>query len=113
MSVEKAIETIEAQQKELNKYSPAFCVGEQLKEIISKSPAAAELVLQDLTQVGMGLKDCEKKISAFASGHRSGGCGCCPPDEAEKIICQFYGISTQQTAPAIQGTKVLNLSEFL
>ncbi len=111
--LEKAIEAIEAQQAKLEKFSSAFYVGEQLKEIISKSPTAAELVAQDLEQTGMAITDCEKKIAAFANAHKSGNCGCCPPNEAEKIICEFYGISSQPVVPEKQGFRVLNLVDLI
>jgi hypothetical protein len=103
--IEKAVAAIEAQQAKLDKYHPAHMVGQQLKDIIKTSPAAASLVLMDLTQKGMGLTDCEKKIDDFAHAHKVGNKGCCPPDEADKIIRQFYGISTtneQQVAPTAQ-----------
>jgi hypothetical protein len=113
----KAIEAIEAQQAKLDKYHPAHMVGEQLKDIVRTTPSAAELVSVDLTQSGMGLTDCEKKIEAFAHSHKVGNHGCCPPDEAEKIIREFYGIGGQpgQIAPLEEPktSGVLNLFDFI
>ncbi|MFT8889463.1 MAG: hypothetical protein ABF904_11680 [Ethanoligenens sp.] len=46
----EAIRAIEKQQEKLDQYSPAWCVGEQLKDILRETPAAAELVIQDIEQ---------------------------------------------------------------
>ena len=88
--LEKAIEAIEKQQGKLKKFSMAHTVGEQLKDILRDQPTAAGIVLQDLANAGMG--DCEKKIAAYAREHREGNGGCCPPQEADRIIREFYGI---------------------
>jgi len=90
--LEKAIEAIEKQQGKLKKFSMAYTVGEQLKDILRDQPTAAGIVLQDLSNAGMGITDCEKKIAAYASKHREESAGCCPPLEADRIIREFYGI---------------------
>lgn len=90
--LEKAIEAIEKQQTKHNKFSSVYAVGEQLKDILKNQPDTAGIVLQDLNNAGMGLAACEKKIAAFASEHRIGNVGCCPPLEADRIIREFYGI---------------------
>lgn len=109
--LEKAIEIIESQQSKLDKFSPAFCVGEQMKEIISKSPTAAELVAQDLEQDGMAITDCEKKIHEFADAHKNGNCGCCPPNEAERIICEFYGLNQSNAQRSAGG--IISLADLI
>lgn len=86
-----AIEKIEQQQKGLKENTAPWVVGEQLKEICS-DPRCAELVGADLDRKGMGLADCEKKIKAYADKHRSGNSACVPPNIAEKIIREFYGL---------------------
>ncbi len=112
-----ALEEISAQQEKLNKYSPAWCLGDQLKAILQGTPAAAEIVLQDLRTSGMGLTDCEKKIAEFASAHRQGNTGCCPPGEADRIIREFYGIpggAQEAIAPAQhKAAKKINLADYL
>lgn len=90
--LEKAIEAIEKQQGKLKKFSMAHTVGEQLKDILRDQPTAAGIVLQDLANAGMEITDCEKKIAAYAREHREGNGGCCPPQEADRIIREFYGI---------------------
>lgn len=90
--LEKAIAAIESQQSKMDKDSMAYCVGEQLKDILRATPQAAEIVLDDLDMKGMGVADCEKKIAEYAKAHKSGNCGCCPPTVADRIIRKFYGI---------------------
>lgn len=90
--LEKVIEAIEKQQEKLKKFSMAHTVGEQLKDILRDQPTASGIVLQDFENAGMGITDCEKKIADYASKHREGRAGCCPPQEADRIIREFYGI---------------------
>lgn len=113
--LEKAIFAIEEQQSQLNKCCSEYCVGEQLKEILRDNEGFAEIVLRDLEQPGMGLKDCEKKIAEFAKKNQSGNFGFCSPKEAERIICEFYGISPDGIASANQasGYKVVSLLDIL
>ena len=84
-------EKIEAQQKGKENTAP-WMVGEQLKEICSREPLAAELVEKDLAVKEMSLEACEKKIKEWADKHKKGGCAVVPPNVAEKIIREFYGI---------------------
>lgn len=97
--LQMAFQAIHEQQEKMQKYSPAYCLGEQLKGILSENPAAASLVLEDFKNPGMNITDCEKKIAEFAKAHKVGNCGCCPPQEADRIIREFYGIPTSP-APA-------------
>ena len=125
--LEKAIEAIEKQQGKLKKFSMAHTVGEQLKDILRDQPTAAGIVLQDLANAGMEITDCEKKIAAYAREHREGNGGCCPPQEADRIIREFYGIParvvigvdlangpdfTAMVKPA-QKPKKINLAKYL
>lgn len=110
-------EKIEALQKGIKNTAP-WMVGEQLKDICRREPELQEIVLQDLAMSGMGLKDCEKQIKAWADKHKSGSCCCVPPNVAEGIIRKFYGLpeaGTQETAKqnAQPTGKVLDLSAFL
>lgn len=122
--LENAIEAITQQQNKLQKNSAPFFVGEQLKDILRGTPSAAGIVLQDLKTAGMGIEDCEKKIADFASKHRTGSTGCCPPMEADRIIRKFYGIpfvgvdlangpDWTTNAKQTQKQKKVNLADFL
>ena len=72
----------------------------------------------------MGLEDCEKKIAEFASKNQTGGVGFCGPEDADRIIREFYGLparsetpypiapaGTQTAAPARR--KIIRLEDFL
>ena len=118
-------EKIEAMQKGIEG-SPAWMVGEQLKDICRAEPHCAELVEKDLEAKGMGLADCEKKIKELADEkHKKGksGCVCISPAEAEKVIREFYGLpeslpqSASLTAPssegAFEGGKIIDIFDYL
>lgn len=114
-----AIEKITTQQTGIEGTAP-FMVGEQLKDICRKDAHAAELILQDLDIEAMSLTNAEKKIKAYADGHRKGGWACVTPDAAEKILREFYGLPAvyaaaaerEQEVPAATG-KIVNLADFL
>ena len=87
-------EKIEALQKGIEN-TPAWMVGEQLKDICRADSHCAELVEKDLDNKSMGLADCEKKIKALADEKhkkQKGSCVCISPAEAEKVIRKFYGL---------------------
>ena len=114
--METAIAAIEKQQREATESSAAWCVGEQLKDILRSMPEAAEIVEQDIAQKGMGIADCEHKIKGYADQHRHGGCGFCPPHEADRIIREFYGIAalgTEKAGSAAAGGKIVNLLDLM
>ena len=110
------IEKITALQKGLEG-SPAWVVGEQLKEIC-QDPACAELVGKDLEAQGMGLKDCAARIKAYADKHRTGNFAFVSPATAEGIIREFYGLPGKEEKPekaenAKRSAEILNLEDFL
>ena len=87
-------EKIDQQQKGCQG-SPEFFVGQQLKEICYADPNCAEIVSQDLDNVSMSLTKAAQKIMAYADEqHRKDkrNCVCVPPDVAEGIIREFYGL---------------------
>ena len=115
-------EKITAQQKGAEGTAP-WMVGEQLKEICLAEPGAAELVSKDLDVKEMSLAACEKKIKAWADGHKKGNCAVVPPNEAERIIRKFYGLSSAgatssaRRAPSPQGEgsggEIVDIADFL
>ncbi len=116
--LQKALSLIEAQQKKAGAGTPAWCVGQQLADILNGQPAAAQIVAEDLGTTGMGIADCEKKIADFASKNRT--VGFCGPADADRIIREFYGIPkleivTAKTpaAPAERRRKAIRLEDFL
>lgn len=87
-------EKIEAQQKG-HENTDRWMVGEQLKDILRGDPSLEEIVDQDLDQAEMSLEKAAGKIKAWADEqHRKakGNCVCVPPNVAEKIIREFYGL---------------------
>ncbi len=107
--IENAIQKIEAQQGAKN--TMVWCVGEQLKDICRESEHNADIVSTDLDNPSMSLFNCERKIEKYASEHKSGDKGCCPPNVADEIIRKFYGIPAPGEAPT--KSNVLDLSDFL
>lgn len=95
-NLEKAYAEIKEQQAKMKPKSTEYFVGCQLRDILGELPEYAEIVLTDLLAKGMTVSDCEKKIREFARGNG----GCCPPDEADRIIREFYGIPCGATIPA-------------
>lgn len=87
-------EKIEAQQKG-KEDTTVWMVGEQLKDICREDPSFAEIVLADLENESMSIDKCEKKIKAYADKHRKGNCACVPPNVADRIIREFYGLPGQ------------------
>lgn len=113
MYVEKVIEKISEQQRELEN-TPAFYVGEQLKGICKSSEKVAEIVLQDLDNPDMSIVKAEVQIKKYADKHHGGAKSfCVTPDVAESIIKKFYGVDSFETsAPKAEGN-YLDLNDFI
>ena len=91
--LKNCFEKIEAQRSALPEGHPARMLGLQLMDICRTDPACAELVAQDLEKEAMSLAACEKKLRAWAGKQkRIDNCVCVPPDVAERIIREFYGL---------------------
>ena len=108
--INKLREKIASQQAGKEK-TPVFYVGEQIKDICEKDSKACEIVLQDLENEKMSIAECEKLIQAYAK--KNGGCT--PPQEADRIIREFYGISNSQTVGnmAEKSSDFVDLSDFI
>ena len=106
-------ERISEQQKG-HEGTAVWMVGEQLKDMCRRDPACIPLLEQDLQVAEMSLKKAERKIEAFARKNKKGNCGCCPPNEAERILRKFYGLPGAGEAPAepTQG-KIVSLADLL
>lgn len=76
---DRAIELLEEQQRKVKERSAPWLVAEQLKDICRREPHSAEILAQDLENASMSITEAEKKIKAFADGHRSDGFGCVLP----------------------------------
>lgn len=90
-----------------------WMVGEQLKDILRAEPWNQEIVARDLELETMSLAECEKKIKECADKHRKGSSSCVTPWEAEQIIREFYGISSQTVGLRTETPEILDLKDFL
>ena len=88
---------LKPQQAKLGK-SPAYWVGEQLKDMLRAEPWNADLVARDLDVPEMAITQVEKKIQKQAN--KNGGA--CGGAEADKIIREFYGFrsAAEDRSPA-------------
>lgn len=113
----EAIRAIEAQQAKVEPRSPQWMVGEQLKDICRMEPRSAELIAQDLENEAMSITAAEKKIKAFADGHKTGNFACVTPAEAENILREFYGLPRpdegKPSAPPAPAKKLVDPFDFL
>lgn len=99
--------------------TPEYMVGQQLKDIC-KDKACAKIVAEDLKNKSMGLKAAAERIKAWADEQhkkKGGSCICVPPDVAEKILREFYGLpDAMPEAPAEPvaepSAPVLDLASF-
>lgn len=112
-------EKIEAQQKGKEE-SAAWIVGEQLKEICRADPHCADIVASDLDNKGMSIDAAERKIKTWADERHKkdkGNCVCVPPNVAERILRDFYGLPAAGTAHMVEtvrsSAKILDLADFL
>ncbi len=108
-------EMIEAQQKG-KENTAVWMVGEQLKDICRADPACESIIAEDLQNPDMSLEKCEKKIKAWADKQkRTGNCVCVPPNVAEGIIREFYGLGEKETAEkeTNTGSHILSLEDLI
>ena len=97
-----------AQQQEGCQGTPQFFVGEQLKEICYADSHCAEIVSQDLDSESMSLVKAAQKIKDYADEQNrkeKGSFVCVPPDVAEGIIREFYGLpeaAPEEKAPPVE-----------
>ena len=115
------ITKIEAQQKG-RENTGAWMVGEQLKDICRQDPSCADIVAADLENKDMSLEKAEGKIRAKADELRrtmkGADCVCVPPNVAEDIIREFYGLPAAGGKPKICSSPVtdqgmISLEDFL
>lgn len=89
-------EKIEEQQKKVEKNSPAWCVGEQLKDMARNEPKIGDILSCDLDVAEMSIVEAEKKIKAYADKNRQGSFGFVPPQEADRILRDFYKLPKRE-----------------
>lgn len=103
-----------AEQQKGREGTNAFYVGLQLLDICRGSEELAEIVLTDLNNKDMGIDKAEAKIAAYASAHKKGNQGCCPPQEADRILREFYGLPAAGAEPSKKSDSgVIDILDFL
>ena len=106
-----------AEQQKGKEGTPAWMVGEQLKEIASREPVSAELLEKDLAVTEMNLEKAADQIKKKADElHKAqkGNCVCVPPNVAEEVLRKFYGLPKKgETVDQPAATEVLDLGDFL
>lgn len=108
--IQKAIDRLSEQQIGLDENNKIFWIAEQIKDICRESEAIAELVFQDLENKQMSVRAVEKKIEAYAKTHG----GCTPPQAADKIIRDFYGLPPKGEVPATESEpKLIDINDFI
>lgn len=102
------------QQQAGKENTTVFMCGEQLKDICRQSPEYAELVLKDLDDPEMTIEKAEEKIHEYSDKNKPKGAKSfgVPPDVAENIIREFYGLGAAQKTDSGAGN-IINLSDFL
>lgn len=112
--LDKVIEKISEQQKGIEN-TAAYAVGEHLKDIIKETPAAAEIVLQDLELKEMSIIECEKKIKALADKRHNESklpFAFVSPKESDEIIRNFYGIPAGEDKNS-KDNNIIDLSNYI
>ena len=89
---ERAVSLLRDQQSKVKKRSPQWMVAEQLMDICRTEPESAELIARDIEHGGMNITEAEKRIKAFADGHRTGNFACVTPVEADRILREYFGL---------------------
>ena len=106
---------------------PMWMVGQQLLDMAAADPQKTlELLKQDHTVSGMGLKDAAGALKAYADKkHKGRGGFCIPPHLSDKILRDFYKLpemefEVRQQTPeqfreevAASPSFGLNLADFL
>lgn len=103
-------EKIEAKQKG-KENTDIWMVGEQLKDICRADPACAAIVAEDLENKEMSIAAVAQKIQDYADDlHRKMKSNriCVPPNVAEGIIREFYGLPAAGTSVANDETPMVD-----
>ena len=88
-----AIEKIEAQQEKLDPNTPAWMIGEQLKDICRGDMHCEKIVREDLDSEAMSLQKAADKLQQYANAnHGNKKCFCITPKVADGILREFYGL---------------------
>ena len=116
-----AFEKITAQQKG-REGTPAWMVGEQLKDMCRDDARCEALLDKDLDVKDMSLEKAAAKIKAFADKNKTGNFACVTPVQADGILREFYGLPGREETRAAEGVgpyrgkqerKIVRLEDFI
>lgn len=107
-----AVEKLREQQSKVPERSAPWMVAEQLMDICSREPVCAQLIAQDLDNPNMSIVEAEKRIKAFADGHKKGNFSCVTPPEADRILREFYGLPSAPDSAHSEHGVVIDLADF-
>lgn len=102
--------------------SPVWFVGEQLKAMCRADARCAEILERDLDVAEMSLVRAEREIKAAADkrrGKTKANAVCIGPEEADKILREFYGLPGAGAAPeqpkaaAPRMGEIISLDDYL
>lgn len=97
----RAVDKVRDEMASVKKNKDAIgAVGEIVTAILHANQAAAAAVLAE----GKTLEGCYKAMEDYARKHKDGNCYYMPPERAEAVICEYYGIEAGATHPAMRAT---------
>ena len=79
----------------------AKTMARQISDMI-KTDATADCILKDDKK----LMDLKKNFDKYAREHKEGNESCVPPDEADRMIREYYEITEDKSAAIIDITKM-------
>lgn len=89
---ERAVDKVRDEMASAKKNKDAIgAVGEIVTAMLNANPAAAPEILAE----GKTLKGCYKAMEDYARKHKEGCCYCIPPEQAETVICKYFGIKAR------------------
>lgn len=106
--IEQAVQKVTELQSKYKENQKQYWVAEQIKDICRENADNAELVFSDIDDKDMSIAEVEKKIEAYA---RKNG-GCCPPQAADKIIRDFFGLG-EFTNTDEEHNDIIRLEDFI
>ena len=109
--IQDAINKLKEQQSKVKERSPQWMVAQQLIDLVRAEPQCAELLTQDLEVEAMSITEPEKKIKAYADGHKTGNFACVTPEESDRILREFYGLPPRSRVEPTGGLG-LNLADY-
>lgn len=107
--IEQALQKITEKQSKFNESDKRYWIAEQVKDICRENEDNAHHIYNDLDDEQMSIKKIEERIANYAKKHG----GCCPPQPADKIIREFFGLAEPTEKPAEPKNEMIDLADFL